>query len=282
MDEAKATKDANEKLWNTSAGQAWVESQEMLDRMYRPIEELLRDAVDPREETRVLDVGCGAGSTTLAVARKVGPGGSCVGVDISEPMISAGSERARRENLRAVFIRADAETYPFNAGEFDAVMSRFGVMFFADEVRAAANLRRACRAGAPLRFVVWRSAGENPFMTAAEEVAAPLLPNLAPRDVKGPGQFALGDPDRVKRMLEGGGWERVELRKLDVMCRFRESELLGYLTRLGPVGRALGGVDEETRARVVPVVRAAFERFVEGEEVGFNAACWWVEARNPG
>ena len=146
---------------------------------------------------RVLDVGCGTGSTTLAVARRLGAKGRCIGIDISEPMIAAARARAEREGTPASFIRADAQTHAFEPASFDMIISRFGVMFFDDSVRAFANLRRAAKQTPSLRFIAWRSAAENPFMTTAERAAAPLLPNLPARRPDAPGQFAFADRDRV-------------------------------------------------------------------------------------
>ena len=97
----------------------------------------------------MLDVGCGTGSTTLAVARQLGANGDSIGIDISEPMIAAARARAEREAAPARFICADAQEHAFEPASFDMIISRFGVMFFDDPVRAFANLRRACERTAP-------------------------------------------------------------------------------------------------------------------------------------
>src|SRR5262249_45490429 len=141
----------------------------------------------------VLDVGCGTGATTLAIARALGAGGRSVGIDISEPMLALAWERAKREKGTATFVVADAETPAFEPGSFDTIVSRFGVMFFGDSVRAFANLRSAVRPGGDLALIAWRGPADNPFMTAAERAAAAYLPDIPPRSVDGPGQFAFGD-----------------------------------------------------------------------------------------
>ncbi|HMC56052.1 MAG: SAM-dependent methyltransferase [Gemmatimonadetes bacterium] len=267
--------------WNRTAGCAWVEAQAMIDQTFKPIEDLLVDAIVAGSPRRVLDVGCGTGATTLAAARRLGANGACVGIDISEPMTDAARARAEREGTPARFIRADAQSYPFEPSSYDAIMSRFGVMFFDDSVRAFANLRRAARAGAELRCVVWRSPDENPFMTTAERAAAPLLPSIPPRVPDAPGQFAFADSQRVGRILEASGWVAIDIQPIDVECTMPESELARYATRFGPLGRVLDDVDERTRARVVKTVRAAFEPFVHGAEVRYDAACWMIGARVP-
>ncbi|MFI6012790.1 class I SAM-dependent methyltransferase [Streptomyces sp. NPDC051243] len=279
MDVTDRTDDEQAVRWNGPAAQGWVAAQALLDRVLEPFEEPLLDAVPAGRGGQVLDVGCGTGGTTVAVARRLGPGGHCVGVDISEPMISAARARAERESAPASFIRADAADHPFERAAFDAVISRFGVMFFSDSVRAFANLRRAARDEAGLRFIVWRGPAENPFMTTAERAAAPLLPNLPARRPDGPGQFAFADPDLIHRILAASGWTGIDIRPVDVPCTLPERELVGYFTRLGPVGQVLPEVDERTRARVVETVRAAFEPFVHGPDVRFTGACWLVDAR---
>jgi ubiquinone/menaquinone biosynthesis C-methylase UbiE len=168
-------------LWNGSGGQGWVAAQELLDQTLKPFEQVLIEAVSGMGPIgRVLDVGCGTGSTTLAVARVLGPKGHCTGIDISRPMIDAAQARAERENEQVTFLCDDAQTHAFQPQSFDAVVSRFGVMFFDDFTRAFENLRNALRPGGELRLIVWRSPSENPFMTVAERASAPLLPDLPP------------------------------------------------------------------------------------------------------
>lgn len=267
--------------WNSRRGHAWVEAQESLDRLFKPFETLLVEAVKAEAAHRVLDIGCGTGSTTLAIARQTDVESRAVGVDISEPMIAAAHARAERETPRPSFICADAQTYAFAPASFDAIVSRFGVMFFADPVAAFANLRRAAADGAELRVIAWRSPADNPFMTTAERAAAPLLPALPVRQPDAPGQFAFADERRVRAILERSGWSEIDIRPLDVACAFPETELMDYFTRLGPLGQVLHNEDEATRRRVIAAVRAAFEPFVHGAEVRFDAACWLITARAP-
>lgn len=269
----------SQQQWSGAAGRGWVEAQAVLDRMFQPFEDLLLEAVLAEGKARVLDVGCGAGGTTRAVARRLGPGGRCVGVDISEPLTAAARARADREGSPATFLLADAQRHAFEPGSFDVLMSRFGVMFFDDPAAAFANLRRATAGGAALRVVAWRSAAENPFMTAAERAAAPLLPDLPERRPDAPGQFAFADPRRVRGILEEGGWAGIDIRPVDVRCTLPEAALVPHLTRVGPVASALHAADAEVRARVLAAVRPAFDAYVDGADVRFTAACWTIGAR---
>jgi SAM-dependent methyltransferase len=279
METTRQIADEQTKLWNGPAGQAWVDAQALLDQILAPFVEPLVEAALEGPGGRVLDVGCGTGATTLAVARRLGADARCVGVDISEPMIMAARARAERERTPARFLLADAQTYAFEPAGVDVIVSRFGVMFFDDFVAAFANLRRAATDQARLRVIAFRSPQDNPFMTTAERAAAPLLPNMPPRRPDGPGQFAFADQLRVRRILDESGWGAIDIRPIDVACAMPEKELVGYLTRFGPLGQLLRDADEETRARVVGTVRPAFDPYVQGDEVRFIAGCWTVDAR---
>lgn len=273
---------AQSKLWNARAGEMWVEQRDMLDRLFQPIEAVLADAAQAQGAREVLDIGCGAGATTLAVARRLGRGGRCTGADLSIPLIEAARQRAEAEDVEnAQFIVADAQDHAFEPSRFDALISRFGVMFFSDPVLAFANLKRASQTGAGLTAVAWRGAEENPFMTAAARAAAPLAPELfPPRDPAAPGQFAFADPDRVRGILTESGWREVNIRPLDVACTLSEDDLATYVTRMGPVGLLLPELDEERRGEFIEAVRQAFDIYVSSGVARFTAACWIVQASN--
>lgn len=273
----KPNPDDQRAIWNGPGGRVWVEQQELLDHVLQPFESRLVDVITP-ESGRVLDVGCGTGSTTLAIARRLGTA-NVTGVDISEPMLGLAKTRGQRTPHPPTFILADAQTYAFEPAAFDAILSRFGVMFFEDPTRAFSNLHRAAKKGAALRFIAWRTAAENPFMTTAERTAGPLLAALPPRRPDGPGQFAFGDRTRVEDILRSSGWSSIDIAPIDASCTMPESKLLDYVTKVGPVGRALSDLDEAARAPVVAALRAAFEPFVHGTEVRFDGACWLVQAR---
>jgi SAM-dependent methyltransferase len=262
------------RMWNGGAGHAWVAAQTALDQMYAPFDDLLAEGA----AGRVLDVGCGTGSTMLALAERRA---DVAGIDPSAPMLDAARARMELAGRAAQLIQADAEAHVFAPGGLDAVVSRFGVMFFADPVMAFANLRRATRPGGRLRFAAWRGTKDNPFQVAAEKAAAPLLPGLAPRKKDAPGQFAFEDRDRIFSILKDSGWAAIEIAPVDVACRFARAELDTYLAVMGPVGRVLQQADAEMRARVMARVRPAFDGFIQGEEVRFTAACWMANARAP-
>ena len=267
-------------LWNGGAGRGWVEAQESLDRLFEPFEQLLAEAAVAKRAQRVLDIGCGTGSTTLAMARRLAQhGGNAVGIDISEPMIALARSRAESQTPPPRFICADAQTHAFEAATFDLIVSRFGVMFFDDPVAAFANLRRAAHRDAELELIAWRSPEENSFMTTAERAAAPFMPQIPQRRPNEPGQFAWANPERVRTILGRAGWSHVAIEPLDVECMLPKPELDHYIARIGPLGRVLRETDERTRTRIVETVRSAFDPYVRGTEVRFTAACWAIRGR---
>jgi SAM-dependent methyltransferase len=279
MQQSAQTNTQQAALWNDGSGKAWVDLQPILDEVLAPFERLLVDAGYPGEGGSVLDIGCGAGATTLAMARRVGSSGRCVGLDISEPLVALARKRAHAEGAANVeFVAGDAQTYAFPPGRFDAVVSRFGVMFFDDPVAAFANIRQAVKPGGRLAFVAWRSAAENDFMTTAARAAAPFLPPAPPSDPNAPGQFAFADRDRVRRILEQSGWSSVGVEEADVPCEISETNLMTYVTRLGPVGAALRETDPATAEKIKSALPAAFAHFVSGGRARFDAACWLVKA----
>lgn len=263
--------------WNDRAGRSWAELSDMLDRLLEPFVPLLLDEIGPVAGRRILDVGCGAGALTLAAA---GRDASAVGVDISGPLIEAARARAGRLGIAgAQFVRADAQTHGFEAQGFDALISRFGVMFFADPAAAFRNLRFAVRTGGKLACLAWRGPAENDFMTAAERASADLLPQMPGRVENGPGQFGFADPDRAGAILAEGGWLDVATRAVDVACSLPEDDLRLYVRRMGPVADLLPTLDDARRSEVERRIDTAFLPYLDGGVARFTAACWMVTAR---
>ncbi|WP_165188204.1 class I SAM-dependent methyltransferase [Caulobacter soli] len=266
-------------FWNAEGGEVWVRSQDLLDRLNAPIGEAVVARADPGPGKRVLDVGCGAGATTLDMARRLGPAGSCVGVDVSGPLLNLARQRAEAQDLpQAQFIEADAQDHAFEAGAFDAILSRFGVMFFPDPDAAFANLRRALKPGGALVFACWRGPAENPLSQIPLQVAAPLLSEPPPPPGDGPGRFAFADPDRVRGVLDRSGWRDIAITPLDAPMPLSFDELMVLSLELGSLGPILRREDEATRARVTDAVAERLRDEVRDGVVPMTGACWLVTA----
>ncbi|MBB5685540.1 class I SAM-dependent methyltransferase [Sphingobium boeckii] len=269
---------AQSALWNTRAGAAWVAQQALLDRLFLPFEHMLTQIAQDSGASQILDIGCGAGATTLAVAQSLAASGHCTGVDISLPLIEAARRRAQARHIAAAFLADDAQTHPFQPQGFDGVISRFGVMFFDDPEAAFANLRRAVCPGASLTFIAWRGRDENPFMTAAERAADRWLPQLDVMDATAPGQFAFADAARVRGILSGA-WLDIDIQPLDVPCALSEADLHTYALGMGRVGVRLPDLADPLRATVSDAILQAYARYMSAGMAHFTAACWLVRAR---
>lgn len=278
MDATHQANPEQAELWNGPGARSWIAAQAVLDQAFRGYEALLAELVAEAGAAAVLDIGCGTGATTRAIARRLAPGGRAFGLDISAPMIARATELAAEQGSAARFAAADAQTHAFEPATFDMIVSRFGVMFFSDPVAAFANLRTALRPGGRLALLSWRSAAENPFMTVAERAAAPHLPDLPPRRKEGPGQFAFADQTRVRAILEAAGWNNPDAEPIDMSCTFPAAELDTYLSLMGPVGQILAREAPEVRDRVVSAIREAFDTYRDGPDIRFTAACWLTRA----
>ena len=201
--------------WNTTAGETWAQFQEALDRQVEPLGLAAMDVLCPGEGEHIIDIGCGCGQTSLALAARVRPTGSVVGVDISEPMLDVALRRPRSADLQVAFRKLDAQTGDIGHGLFDAAFSRFGVMFFSDPVAAFANIRASLKPDGRLAFVCWRPLNENPWMQAPLQAALPLLPPVAPPDPTAPGPFAFADPSRVRSILADSGYGSMTINPFD-------------------------------------------------------------------
>ena len=263
-------------FWNGQSGLTWVEGQPFLDEAFSGCVPVLTAAVEASGAKRVLDIGCGTGAVSLALAER--PGMQVPGVDISEPMLSRAKARAIEDSKTVSFIRADAQDYPFEACSFDHIVSRFGVMFFEDAVAAFTNIHRASAAGAAMTLLAWRSPKDNPFMRAPKQAADPWLPEDAFPPPGRTGQFGWADADYVRDMLAKAGWQNVSISPLNIDCAFPEAALSFWMERMGPVGRIVSELEAEPRKAAMQAMGKAMAEYVSDGMVRFKAAIWKVEA----
>ena len=273
------TNEEQKEFWNGPAGDVWVEAQEIMDRMLSPLSDAALSAAAPLSGERVIDIGCGCGATTLAIAES---GASVWGVDISAPMVARA--RARTAELDNVtFSVNDASTADYNA-EHHLIFSRFGVMFFDDPKAAFSNLRSALVGGGRLAFVCWQSPEKNPFMSVAGRAAQPFLPESEPQDPCAPGPFAFADPHWIEEVLDNAGFSDVNITSLNPHLAVGKTldESMYFQARVGPLARALSELDESLQAEAKQAVRDALSGYETDDGVILPAAAWLVQAINPG
>ena len=268
--------------WNASAGETWAALQARLDRQIEPLGAQAMRALAPRDGEAIVDIGCGCGQTTLALAGAVGAGGRVTGVDISRPMLDVARARIAAAGVgNARVLEADAQVHAFETGALDAAFSRFGVMFFNDPPAAFANIRRGLRAGGRLAFVCWRPLGENPWMAAPMLAALPILGPLPPPDPVAPGPFAFADSARVRTILSSAGFADIDIAPFDAPVSGGDLEqTIATSLRVGPLGALLRDQPDKARS-VMDALRAALSKFETPQGVVMASGTWIVQARAP-
>ena len=268
--------------WNGPAGQRWTDRQHVQDILLAPVSRVLLDRADARPGERILDVGCGCGATTIALAQEVAPDGFVLGIDISAPMLARAREIAP-QGLPLDFVLADATDHPFDPVDFDLLASRFGVMFFADPVVSFANLRSALRPSGRLAFACWREPRDNPWMMTPLQAVYQHVPKMPRPDPEDPGPFAFASEDRVHRILKAAGFSQIAMEphalSLDIAIgRGLDAAVEAALT-IGPASRALQGYPAEVHAAARGSIRDALAPFVRGQSVPLTGSIWIVTAR---
>ena len=283
MDKLQSTGPNAEQItyWNEQGGPRWVRLQEDLDRQLASFGRIVMDRLALGAGERVLDVGCGCGETSLELGRRVGAAGSVLGVDISTVMLERAAERGKSApNVK--FLVADAQTHPFPPASFDAVFSRFGVMFFQDPRAAFTNIRLAMKPGGRLAFHCWKSLPENPWMTVPLFAALQHVPPPTPPPPDAPGPFAFADPDRVRGILADAGFAAIDFESRNDSMGLGTGgadEAADFAMQMGPASIALREATPETVAKVRTSIREALVPYQTERGVALATASWIVTAR---
>jgi ubiquinone/menaquinone biosynthesis C-methylase UbiE len=241
--------------------------------------------------SRVLDVGCGFGDSTLHIARTLGPTGEAVGVDCAERFIAEGRADARAQHVdNANFFVADVQNEDLR-GPYDHAFARFGTMFFNMPGAALRNLRKAVKPGGTLTQIVWRKREENPWLHEAELCVRELVPVVAHDETDavhcGPGPFSMAGPDMVSDMLRAAGWSRISFERFDCdICIGRDlDEAVAFAMALGPAGeiiRLAGEEGERLTPKVSAALRETLGRYVRKDGSVYGpSSTWFIRSINP-
>jgi len=276
--------------WRGPMSSAWLESADQLEAMLEPVDAPLFAAAALRVGDRIIDIGCGRGTTTRVAARKVGPSGTVIGVDVSPQSIAAARARSPEpDSARIEWIAADAQRalLPTDA---DVIISRFGIMFFDDPIEAFANLRRSSTAGGRLAATVWHRT-TSPFQSRSVDVAIAAAAEIGidlhlPDPASGP--FAFGDTDYATRVLESAGWAEVgctpHVLPLCVggpLTPPAEAAAIGMAN--GPLLMLTGTLTDSARDHIRSAVEADLATaWIDNVGVVLDAAILVVNATNPG
>ena len=268
--------------WNGVLGQRWAAMRQEIDRVVTPFGAAALKAAAPQPGDRVIDVGCGCGETSIEIARLVGPAGSVLGIDVSQPMLAVARAHGQSANLS--FQEADASGSPLPAG-VDLLFSRFGVMFFSEPSAAFSHLRKSLRAGGRCVFVCWRTPRDNAWAMTPLAAARQALDITPPQsDPNAPGPFAFADEERLQTILSAAGFGNIELQRFDAAIFLGPTPRSAAegAVQLGPVARLL----REVGAEHLPIVVDAIERTLAplaaaNGQVSLNGSTWIVAAANP-
>ncbi len=273
--------------WDTVLFDKFSRFRDVLTRGFSIHGDALLDRHPLRAGSRVLDVGCGFGDTTLAIARRVGEGGEAVGIDAAARFIASARGDAESAGLQraARFVVADVQSDPLG-GPYDRVFSRFGTMFFASPVAALRNARRSLAKGALLTMVVWRKKEENALYFDAEQCVLQFVrpPEQTDQLTCGPGPFSMASPDLVSAQLEAAGFDRIAFERFDADICIGSSveEAVDFAMALGPAGevmRLAGEEGEKRKGEIVAALRELMVGKVRDGGVYAGTSTWLVSAR---
>lgn len=267
--------------WDGDEGRQWAENQERYDAASARHGSALMAAAEITDGERVLDIGCGCGATTRAAARAA-TSGSAVGADLSKAMLERAAQLAEDEGLHNVrFEQADAQVHPFDEGAFDLVMSKFGVMFFADPVAAFANFGRALRPEGRLTMLVWQELAKSEWVLLIRDALAagrdlPVPPPGAPSP------FSLGERQHTTAMLTEAGYRDITFDEVDEAMGFGvdADDAFDFMTRTGIAAGLLESIEDEalkTEARAKLFAMLSAHATPDG--VLLRAPAWIIRAR---
>ncbi len=236
---------------------------------------------------RVLDIGCGFGDTTLAIAGQVGQRGEAVGVDCAENFIAlAVKEAAAAGVANSSYFAADVQSDDLR-GPYDHAFARFGTMFFNLPGAAMRNIRRALKPRGDFTMVVWRKREDNPWIHDAEMAVREIVPVVAHEETDqvhcGPGPFSMAGPDMVSDMMRAAGFNRISFERhdCDICIGADMDEAVDFAMALGPAGeiiRLAGAEGERLRPQVIAALRAVFKQRLRDDGVWAPSSSWIVRA----
>lgn len=270
--------------WAGEMGERWLANLDRFESMIAPVGDALLAHAGFHSGERVIDVGCGGGATSRAIAAAVAPGGSVLGLDISPALVAEAARRGRAAGIANLqFEVGDAATARPTGAPFDRLFSRFGSMFFAEPAAAFGNLRSMLRPGGRADFGVWGPGKQNAWIAGLMGVVRQHMDLPAPVP-RAPGPFALDDPDYFRELLTGAGFTGIEFQlwqgeQLIGGAGATPDEAARFVLESMSFADALREGDPALRARIEAGVRELFAAHHGPAGVSMGAIAWFVSAR---
>ncbi len=272
--------------WNGAPGQNWTDQNRLTDLMYDQFGAQVLAQAALKAGDKVLDVGCGCGTTTLKIAKSVAPDGLVTAVDVSAVMLNVDREQVKSAAAPVNILNADAKTYLSDPASFDVVFSQFGVMFFANPETAFANFYRSLKPGGRLAFVCWRGPGLSPWLMVPYGAVRSFMPDMPTPSPETPASpFSLESKPKTQAMLTGAGFVDVRLDPLDTKVRMGDGNIADFAAFVaafnGQVSAILRKVGAPTADAVMAALTDGLSEYHKGDRPKFPASAWIVSARKP-
>jgi SAM-dependent methyltransferase len=285
-------------LWNGRGGEIWTRLQSRLDRLFEPLTAALLSAAAPKPGESILEIGCGCGDLTLSLAKTCGAKAPIQAIDISTRMLERAKDRAAETRAAAPdiapiqWLLSDAMLHPFEP-QTDLVISRFGVMFFADPVAAFRNIKCALKPGGRVALLCWAGIEDNPWITVPLKAVHELIEPPPPLPAGSPGPFAFADVPCVTKILNTAGFLNVTARSIETPLILGRAlandadplqsavgDALLLALESGPVAALLRNADEATYAKVRDRIAATLQSHFDPtrKDIALSARCWLYQA----
>ncbi|MGH9767839.1 MAG: class I SAM-dependent methyltransferase [Blastocatellia bacterium] len=266
-------KETTRQQWQTAA-EAWSHWSPTLAAWLGPATEIMLDLAGVGSGSRVLDVAAGAGEQTLVTARRVGPSGYVLATDISSNILEFASSSASASGLTNIETRVmDGENLDeLEADSFDAVISRVGLIYFPDQQKALAGMRRALRSGGSIAAIVYSTAENNQFFSIPISIIrkrAQLPPPLPGQ----PGPFSLGAQGILESAYRQAGFRDIQIRVVSAPLRLAlASECVRFEREsFGALHQMMLGLSEAEREDTWREIERELDQFERAD--GFEGPC---------
>jgi SAM-dependent methyltransferase len=284
MTDTSPEKVSSESLWAGQSGERWLTNADRFEEMLEPIGHALIELAACQQGERIIDVGCGAGATSISISQKVGAAGAVTGLDISSVLVAEATRRAQMLGLENLsFVLGDAAIAELPLAQADCVVSRFGIMFFSDPQAAFAHLHGFLKPSGRMFFACWAPLLQNLWRLEVGNIinAHFPLPTPIPR---APGPFAFDEPAYVQEILQSAGFKDVKISQWqDNLCiggngSNAESAAEFLLKALGNT-QLPEDLSAEIRIAIHTELKERLRMFETEKGVQMPAAAWLISAR---
>ena len=281
MDPAASVNAKQHELWNTQTADYWVRHKSALDNLLQPLTDLLLEAADLSGSEQVADIGCGTGATALQIASALDDSGHVIGIDISKKLIQSAVCTAEEAGIKNVsFIEADAARFEFDKAQ-DLLISRCGVMFFGDLIKAFSRLRKGLKPGGRLLLAVWCAPEENEWYQFPMQCVEAFSETHNSPDYDAPGAFTLAKEARVRDILNTAGFTDINLvsHQPTLLVGSTVSKSAELFMAMNSIRTLLHEADDALKERVLQHMLEGLKSYQQDAGVYMKSACWLISAK---